>query len=65
MTGSAIGKPPLYVGLMGNCGNGSMAPSLFEPGALVKTVQAVFNEINNYVDIKKRIQLIQQPILWL
>jgi len=29
-----------------------MAPSLFEPEAVVKTVQAVFNEINNYIDKK-------------
>jgi len=42
-----------------------MALSLFEPGAVVKTVYAVFNEINNYIDMKKRIRLIQQPILWL
>jgi hypothetical protein len=40
-----------------------MAPSLFEPEAVVKTVQAAFNEINNYVDMKKRIQLIEQLIL--
>jgi len=54
MIGSAIGPPSFYVldWLMDRCRYGSMAPSLFEPEAVVKTVQAVFNEINNYIDMK-------------
>ena len=29
-----------------------MAPTLLEPGMVVKSVSASFNEINNYIDMK-------------
>jgi len=46
---------------MGNCGHGSWwKPTLFELGGPVKAYYADFNEINNYIDIKIRIQLIEK-----
>jgi hypothetical protein len=29
-----------------------MAPTLLEPGMVVKSISGYFNEINNYIDMK-------------
>jgi hypothetical protein len=42
-----------------------MALTLFEPGTVVKTVFPFLYEINNYIDMKKRIQLIIMPMFLL